>query len=156
MEFIEGNIFECNDEAILHQVNCQGVMGSGIAKEIKRRYPNVFYQYKEMCENNKLSPSSLLKSKLLGEILVCSQNVNKERYIINLFAQDRYGSSGCYTDYEALKTCLRKVNNQFRGKSVAIPYKMSCNRGGGDWKIVLKIIEEELKDCYVKIYKLKE
>lgn len=156
IEFINGNIFECNADAILHQVNCQGVMGSGIAKDIKQRYPSVFDEYKKMCDENKLAECSLLKSKLLGEILICNQDDNKERYIVNLFSQDRYGNNGCYTDYEALRKCLAKVNNEFSGRQIAIPYKMSCNRGGGDWNIVTKIIEKELKDCYVKIYKLKE
>lgn len=156
IECINGDIFKCNDDVILHQVNCQGVMGSGIALDIKQRYPNVFDEYKKVCDENKLPRHSLLKSKLLGEILVCSKGESEGKYIVNLFSQDRYGNKGCYTDYEALKKCLGKVNAKFSGKCIAIPYKMACNRGGGDWNIVIKIIEEELKKCFVKIYRLKE
>lgn len=150
---INGDIFKCNDDVILHQVNCQGVMDSKIAKEIKQRYPNVFDEYKKVCEENKLSNYSLLKSKLLGEILVCNQGENQGKYIANLFSQDRYANPGCYTDYEALRKCLRKVRDNFLGKHIAIPYKMACDRDGGDWNIVVKIIREELKNCFVKIYK---
>ena len=32
----EGNVFDSDAKIICHQVNCQGVMGSGVAKE-----PNV-------------------------------------------------------------------------------------------------------------------
>ena len=48
---IDGDIFECNDDAILHQVNCQGVMGSGVAKQVRERYPYVYKQYRQLCEN---------------------------------------------------------------------------------------------------------
>lgn len=150
---INGDIFKCNDDVILHQVNCQGIMDSEMAKEIKQRYPNIFDEYKKVCEENKLPDYSLLKSKLLGEILVCNQGENQGKYIVNLFSQDRYGNQSCYTDYEALRKCLRKVHDNFLGRDIAIPYKMACDRGGGDWNIVIKIISEELKNCFVKIYK---
>lgn len=32
MKIVDGDIFNCDADAILHQVNCQGVMGSGVAK----------------------------------------------------------------------------------------------------------------------------
>ena len=37
---------ELNLDVICHQVNCQGVMGSGIAKQIRDTYPIVFENYK--------------------------------------------------------------------------------------------------------------
>ena len=38
----------CN--IICHQVNCQGVMGSGIAKQVREKYPNVYNSYKKACD----------------------------------------------------------------------------------------------------------
>lgn len=35
----EGNVFDSDAKIICHQVNCQGVMGSGVAKEVRERYP---------------------------------------------------------------------------------------------------------------------
>lgn len=73
--------------------------------------------------------------------------------IINLFAQDKYGYDGrCYTDYDALRKCLETVNKQFAGKRVAMPYLMACHRGGGDWSVVSKMIEDTLTDCDVTLY----
>lgn len=47
---------------------------------------------------------------------------------------------------------LESINQQFAGSTVAVPYLMGCCRGGGDWKIVAKIINESLKDCDVTAY----
>ena len=41
----EGNVFDSDADIICHQVNCQGVMGSGVAKEVRERFPNVYEQY---------------------------------------------------------------------------------------------------------------
>ena len=38
-----------------------------------------------------------------------------------------------------------------RTVTVAIPSLMGCHRGGGDWEIVSKMIEEELTACDVTL-----
>ena len=158
---INGDIFESDADAILHQVNCQGKMGSGVARQVKERYPFVYELYKQACDNDKkCRPAGMGKSMLLGYAQVCplkSSLAGEEKYkqcIVNLFAQDKYGYDGkCYTDYGALQKCLESVNAKFRGKKVAIPYMMSCYRGGGDWDIVSTIIFNTLKDCDVTFYR---
>ena len=40
--------------------------------------------------------------------------------------------------------------------SVALPYKIGCGRGGADWEVVYKIIEEELKDYDVELWRFNE
>lgn len=107
----------------------------------------VFKQYKNACNNAEKS------SELLGCILPV--NINQNQQIINLFAQDRYGYDGeKYTDYEALQRCLNTLNLlSIHNKSIAIPYKMSCDRGGGDWEKVSKIIAETLSERNVTFYK---
>lgn len=42
LKHIKGDIFKSNADAILHQVNCQGVMNSGVAKQVREKYPIVF------------------------------------------------------------------------------------------------------------------
>lgn len=144
---VKGDIFESNAQAILHQVNCQGIMGGGVAKQVKEKYPVVFERYKAWCDDPHL------KSSLLGRIQTVYTDNTEKQAIVNLFAQENCGYGGiCYTDYKALKQCLEAVNKQFAGCAVAIPYLMSCFRGGGDWNIVSKMIEETLADCDVTLY----
>lgn len=158
IQIIKGNIFDSDADAILHQVNCQGVMGSGIARQVKERYPFVYQTYKTVCDNAKKNGGT---KTLLGKVLACSktgsvtQNIIDNQFIINAFGQDRYGTDKCYTDYEALKKCLQQINDEFEGLRIAIPYRMSCDRGGGDWNIVDRMIQDTLTKCKVTYYKLK-
>lgn len=46
---VEGNILDAEEDIICHQVNCKGVMGAGLAKQIKSKYPNVYKDYKRLC-----------------------------------------------------------------------------------------------------------
>lgn len=152
---VDGDIFESGADIIAHQVNCQGVMGSGIAKQVREKFPRVFERYKEECDT--------WKSALLGECLLVSTEKNAVSQVIaNLFGQDRFGYDGkCYTDYEKLRRALWRLrrcsemigNLRHKKVSIAIPYLMGCHRGGGDWEIVSKMIEEELAGCDVTYYR---
>ena len=97
---INGDLLEADSTFICHQVNCRGVMGSGVAKAIRDKYPEVYTQYKRFC--------SQYKGDLLGRVQYvpdrywedCSQSV----------AQENFGYAGkCYTDYDALRKCLEEL-----------------------------------------------
>lgn len=46
----EGDLFESGLPAIGHGCNCKGAMGAGIADEFRRRYPEMFWQYRWRCD----------------------------------------------------------------------------------------------------------
>ena len=148
IKHIKCDIFESGADVILHQVNCQGVMGSGVAKQVREKYPEVYEQYKILCDDVKNNPNK----KLLGRRQFIEVSENK--YIVNLFAQENYGYDGkCYTDYDALRESLEDTKAFFKDSVIAFPYLMGCHRGGGDWNIVYKMIEEVFSDsdCEVLI-----
>lgn len=144
IKHIKCDIFESGADIICHQVNCQGVMGSGIAKQVREKYPYVYQSYKMLCDSKKDNP---------GQLLGFCQGIKVyDKYIINIFAQERFGYDGkCYTNYDSLKKCLETIRSKFNNKTIAIPYLMGCHRGGGDWNIVYKMIEEIFSDCDVLI-----
>lgn len=47
IKHVKCDIFESDADVICHQVNWQGVMDSGVAKQVRERYPNAFEEYKE-------------------------------------------------------------------------------------------------------------
>ena len=59
IEFRKGDIFTQNTQAIVNPVNCVGVMGKGIALVHKLRYPEMYLQYKEHCENKLIRIGSI-------------------------------------------------------------------------------------------------
>lgn len=143
IKHIKCDIFKSGADVICHQVNCQGVMGSGIAKQVRDKYPKVYKAYKKVCTSDE---------RLLGRTQIIP--INESQSIANLFAQDNFGyDKQCYTDYSALINCLKQIYAFCPNKTIAIPYLMSCARGGGDWNIVYEIIEEIFgdSDCDVLI-----
>lgn len=151
----DGDIFNhlTKDCVLVHQVNCQGVMGAGIAKTIKTKFPRTFQKYKDACD--KLSYHE--KEQLLGKLLFTSEYVESCGFKINIancFGQCRYGRDKRYTDYEALRNCFIKVKTRANNnQDIIIPYKIGCCNAGGDWEIVIKMIEEEFLEYPVTIVK---
>lgn len=152
LKYVTGNILTPNkndDKAVVvcHQVNCQGVMGSGLARQVKSMFPEVFNAYKKKC--------NAFGGKNLGDAQLCSCLAPVGYIVANLFGQDRYGRDKQYTDYEALRSALYNISGM-DNTVYRIPYKMGCGLGGGDWDRVLDIIQEELVDkgCEVEIWTL--
>jgi len=145
IKIVDGDILQASENIIAHQVNCMGVMGGGIAKQIREKYPNVFDQYRKFFVNNKFTA--------LGKCQIVKTEDNK--YIANLFGQNKYGRDKQYTDYDALKDSLfsLKVSAKDHNMSIAIPFNIGCGLAGGDWDIVYKMIEEVFHDYDVTLYR---
>ena len=140
IKHIKCDIFESGADIICHQVNCRGVMGSGIAKQVRERYPWVYAHYKRLCNNN--SPNVIIGSAQLVYI-------NETQAICNCFGQLSYGSDGaCYTSYGALDGIFNYLKREFQGKNavIAFPFLFGCARGGGNWSIVYNMIEDIFDD----------
>ena len=117
---------------ILHVANCQGIMGSGIAAQIKARYLVAYKRYKDHEHSYGLE---------LGTISYAQMTTS--RGIFNLHAQQLYGVCSRFLNYEALYKCLEAVSTILTGRKIiiGIPMKMGSDRAGGDWRIVEKMIE---------------
>lgn len=151
---VDGDLLDADTDIIAHQVNCKGVMGSGVAKAIKNKHPEVYNAYKNTVEShNYYSVSPLGKIKAVD---VNPGLDKKYKKVVNMFSQDGYGYGGKqYTDIDALKKCLEEINNNFSGQSVAFPWLVGCVRGGANWDEVLPLICNTLTDVKeIVFYKL--
>lgn len=156
-----GDLFESGADVIMHQVNCRGVMGSGVARQVRERFPSTYIAYTYMC---RMAEGYHLADKLLGQALVRVERMDgREVWVANLFAQLDYGYDGkCYTDYDAFRKSLQYARAELllfnlkngRSPTIAIPYRIGCDRGGGDWDTIRSIIEEELRDYDVAVWEL--
>lgn len=146
IKYIQCDIFQSGADIICHQVNCQGVMGSGIAKQVRENYPVVYEEYKRRC--NIYSPKDLLG---MAQFVGTAHRHNTPFLgIFNLYAQEKFGYDGKqYTDYAALYKCFKQLKESIpnlKGEKyvIAIPYMMSCCRGGANWETVYGIIKDVL------------
>lgn len=145
IKIVNGDLLEAKENLILHQVNCKGVMGSGVAKQVKEKWNNVYLNYHNLCKN--------YGDKLLGYVQFV--HIEKGQHIVNIFSQLDYGTHKRQTNYEALYNALHEVSTtaKVEGFTVALPYNMGCDRGGASWHVVYAMIEDVFKDVDVTIYK---
>lgn len=147
IKYIQGDIFDSGADIICHQVNCQGRMGSGLAKQVRAKFPNVYAAYAAEC-------ARLDSTELLGGAQIIK--ANDTTYIANLFGQDRYGyDGGVYTNYKALESALFQIAvwaTLNEKKTIAIPYKIGCGLGGADWERVEQMILRLFKDFHGDVY----
>lgn len=149
IQIIEGDLLETTADLILHQVNCQGKMNSGVAKAIREKWPIVFEEYKKLEGRMGLGMCQPVK-------------ISDTQKVINMFSQDRYGYDGnLYTSYDAVNRCLGKTKNYMKENgynSISLPYNMCCCRGGANWTIIMELIKDNFKDTdfTIEIYKLEE
>ena len=124
---------------IIHQVNSQGVMGGGIAKQIKEEFPNHFERYEKYC--NKYS-------RLLGTVFSVDG-------VVGVFGQDHYGIGERHTNYAALLSGLDSFMGELLAEysdytKIGIPHGIGCGLGGGDWTI-MRMLLEDLQKMYPEI-----
>lgn len=147
-----GDVLTSTAELIMHQVNCQGVMGSGVAKSIKDKWPRVYKKYADACANN--------EAKLGNVLIVDVDNNYGGKRVANLFTQNEYGYDGKrYTSYDALDIAFNKLKeycNTHGINKVAMPWHMSCERGGANWDVVMALLKSIFDDTLItfEIWKL--
>ncbi len=59
--YMTGDLFTSDAPALAHGVNCFGVMGAGIAKEFRARYPEMFQHYYQQCKDQTLQPGAVME-----------------------------------------------------------------------------------------------
>lgn len=158
INFVKGNLLDSPCDYICHQVNCRGVMGAGIAKQIRERWPEVFEAYQDRYDyvlKLNMEPDNLMGS--IDDIAI--ENDVDNRHVINMYSQSSYGVDyGRYTSYDAFEIALREIKRVVPpGKTIGFPKGIGCGLGGGNWGIILKLIEIVLGESHeVYIYELEE
>lgn len=121
-------------QIIAHQTNCIGVMGAGIAAQIKKKLlsKDEYEKYTDKCKE--------YGESLLGKVQLL--NASDGRIIANLFGENKPTGKGRDTNYEAIYLCLVKLKNYAvkEHKVVGIPGLLGCGLAGGDWNIVRAMI----------------
>lgn len=143
---------EMNLDVICHQVNCQGKMASGIAKQIRDTYPQVYEAYRAKYDAMVTTGVSVM----LGDIQLVPLYEDfmkdiKHQHVCNMFAQNNYGYDGRrYTSYDAFWICLNNLKQVLpTGSTIGFPYLIGCDRGGANWNVIEAMIREVFDKDYV-------
>jgi O-acetyl-ADP-ribose deacetylase (regulator of RNase III) len=82
IHFVQGDLFYSTDSAIAHGVNMRGVMGAGIAREFRVKFPVMYGTYKALCEHDAVSVMGVMPWK-----------VRQGQYVMNIFSQVEPGAN---------------------------------------------------------------
>lgn len=136
------DIFTTHLNAIAHGVNCQGVMGAGIALEVKRRYPEAYSGYVRYL--NRYDPIQYTAVGTMHPYPVPGTNL----HILNCFTQvDTAKQRGeVAISYQAIFTSFSVAGLYCKEngiKELAIP-QVGAGLGGGNWKVIYQLIANAL------------
>ena len=139
---INGNIFESSCQTIVNTVNCEGVMGRGLALQFKLRYPEMFKSYENLCKIKQLQPGVLQLWK------------NSKPWILNFPTKKywKFPSKISFIEFGLQKFSEGYIKNEIT--SIAFP-ELGSSLGGLDWNIVKQIMYKyllPLKNLEVEIY----
>ena len=148
IEYRQGDLFSTEIELILHGCNSKGVMGSGVAKIVRDRFPGTYAAYQLWCS----------KGFRLGQYLAVPE---RNKVIINAVTQQEYGKVAIqtgpnpvrYVSYDAVAEIMHSLNKVYTGSTIAMP-TIGAALGGGDWSVISTIIESELKTVQAVVYQL--
>jgi len=155
IQIIDGNLLDFpNDiDFIAHSCNTHNVMGAGIAREIKYRYPNA---YSADCH------AMMEGDNVLGNFSFAVTDATQNKGIFNMYTQDKIGGERA-VNYEAFYTALENVANYIEWQSkhecekkvLGLPFGISCGLAGGSWNVIFSMINDILIDRKFKTYIVK-
>ena len=126
----EGNLFDCGADALVNPVNTQGVMGAGLAREFKTRYPSMFKAYATRCTQGDLR---------YGVVHVWLNEAGRPRYILNVPTKEDWRNRSSLNGIRLSLAALARTVAELQIHSVAVP-ALGCGRGGADWGQVRPLI----------------
>lgn len=147
IHYIRQDVTKVEKGVIAHGVNCQGVMGSGVAKAIRRRWPIAYDRYKQM-------PTG--KSMLgTAHIVNVSEDGSNSLWVANCYTQVFYGFNGRFANPDAILNSLWDALSyaDYHHLDLYMP-KIGAGLGGLDWETEVKPIVEEAdrRWCRTDIY----
>ncbi len=136
IEYKAGNILLEDAEALINTVNCEGVMGRGIALQFKNAYPDNFKAYAKACKNNEVQPGKMF--------VFDTGQLTNPRYIINFPTKRHWRDKSRLEDIDSGLKALVQTIHDYNIQSIAIP-PLGSGLGGLNWSSVKTRIEAATK-----------
>jgi O-acetyl-ADP-ribose deacetylase (regulator of RNase III) len=137
LKHTKGNLIDLAEsgefDIIVHGCNCRNTMGSGIAKEIRERYPVAFNADLHYISDGVSKLGNYSEARVYGEGRTLFT-------IVNAYTQLNYLPRGVdHFDYESFKLILRKLAVIYPKSRFGFPY-IGMGLAGGDPEEIKKIL----------------
>ena len=138
--YLDISLFDSPAQTLINTVNTVGVMGKGIALVFKHLYPEMYQEYRKLCEEHNFSVGMLYIYRTPNKIVVN-------------FPTKTHWRNPSRLDY--IEAGLKKFVDRYQDygiSSVSFP-QLGCGNGELDWqKQVQPLIEKYLKDLPIPVY----
>ena len=146
LDYKIGDICEAPERVVIQGCNAQGVMGSGVAKALRNKYPEVYIEYMTDYRRGLFKPGYVVHTKLSPP--------HNNKWVCSIISQERYGTDGKkYARYSSLVKgveAVRKFVFQTGMTGIATP-KIGCGLGGLDWEIVSELLDENFTEYGIAV-----
>ena len=133
------SLLESQAQTVVNTVNTVGVMGKGLAHELKARHPEMFRSYKRICDQKLLD---------IGKLWLWRSS---SQWILNFPTKKDWRRP---SRIEYVEAGLKKFVDQFESKGIreiAFP-RLGCGNGGLDWEEVRPLMQSYLEDLPIRVY----
>ena len=124
--FKTDNIFNSESQTLVNTVNCKGVMGKGLALQFKKKYPDMFNEYRLACKQGYIKNG--------GDLWIWDYvDLYKPKKILCFATKEEWWHS---SKLEWIERGLQNFveNYKYLGiTSIAFP-KLGCTNGKLDWE----------------------
>lgn len=138
ISFKSGDIFKSKSQTLVATVNCVGIMGKGLAKEFKQRFPEMFKEYAKACARGELKKGKLFLYDYLDVKILCFPT------------KDNWKGPSKYEFIEEGLITLRQHYHEWGITSIAVP-PLGSGLGGLKWEKVRELIVKYLEDLPIDI-----
>lgn len=141
IKYVDTDLFTSPAQVLVNTVNTVGVMGKGIARDFKNRYPKMFKDYRGLCERGEFA---------IGE--PCLYKTPHHKWILN-FPTKRHWRNKSKVEY--IEAGLQKFASTYESEGIeSISFPMlGCGNGQLDWeKEVKPLMEKYLENLPIDIY----
>lgn len=146
------SIFDVPAQVILNPVNLNGVMGAGLAKQFKNKYPRMYLNYRHKCETGQFQLGQLH----VHYLPISFVDTGLTEIIVNFPTKINWRNDSDYGIIEEGLQALINFVNRKKIYSIAIP-PLGCGHGKLNSGSVQSLIEDlflpkvtkYLKTCYL-------
>lgn len=124
VDVLIGDIFESDAQTLTNTVNCVGVMGKGIAEQFKERFPEMYEDYVDRCEEGEVQ---------LGRPYLYRRD--EEPWVLNFPTKGHWRA---ISDLSDIRRGMEHVLDKYKEwgiESLAVP-PLGCGNGQLDWRVV--------------------
>ena len=138
--YVNGDLFKSPAHVLVNTVNTVGVMGKGVAKDFKRLFPNMFRQYRDICEDKKFDIGNLFLYRTAN------------KWVLN-FPTKKHWRNASRPEY--IEKGLQKLVSIYLDAGIydlAMPL-LGCGHGELDWPTQVRpIVEKYMKNLPINVF----